>query len=199
MFNKVSESGEEDILSSVGMEEDITAIRTTLTDPANRENVTKLMDMMDEAENVYVIGGRASGIMAMLFANMLRYLGLKIHELSLGTGDYLDRCSMVEKEDLVIAFSFPRYTSYVVSELEDLHQRGVPVALITDTGLSPAIPYSELVLQCAVSSGGYFPCYSSCLSLINAISRLYSTTRKKTVAGHLRQLERKLLDQGIFL
>jgi len=199
MFNKVSEGGEEDILSGVGLEEDIAAIRMTLTDATNRENVTKLLDMMDEAHHIYVMGGRASGIMAMLFANMLRYLGLKVYDIAFGVGDYLDRNSMVEKEDLVIAFSFPRYTSYVVSELEELHRRDVPIVLITDTGLSPAIPYAELILQCAVSTGGYFPCYSSCLSLINAISRLYSITRKKKLSGHLHQLERRLLDRGIFL
>jgi len=126
-------------------------------------------------------------------------LNYKVYELNTGSGDYLDRLSMIADDDLVIAFSFPRYTSQIVHGLRDLRQTGVPIVLITDTGLSPAHPYADLAFHCNVSSSYYFPCLSGCLALINAICRAAGASRKQQVSEHIQKLESKLLEQGVFL
>jgi len=201
MFNKLSETGEDDIKDSFfaqGLEEDSAAIHATLTDPVNQQNLPKMLSMMDEAKNIYITGGRGSAIMAALFANMLRYLGYKVHDISTGVGDYLDRLSMVEKDDLMIVISFPRYTAQVVSAGKYLYEQGVPVVLITDTGLSPSLPYANLSFHCSYDSNYYFPTFGGCLSLIGVICRAASANRKKEAAQHIRQLEGLLLDRGIF-
>lgn len=202
MFNKFSESTETESDGSFfaqGMEEDIAAIRATLSDPANRDNLPKLLHMMDKAKHIYITGGRASGVVASLFTNILRYLDLKVYEVNFGVGDYLDRLSMVDKDDLVIALSFPRYTALVIDAIRDLHKAGIPIVLITDTGLSPAHPYADLTFHCTMTSSYYFPNYAGCLSLISAICRAAGATRKKGAAEHIRQLEGWLLEHGIFM
>lgn len=202
IFNKLSdyeEQPEENNFFSQGMAEDTAAIQATLNSPINQENLPKLLSMIDNAKHIYITGGRGSAMLAGLFANMLRYLNLKVYEVNFGIGDYLDRLSMIEKEDLVIAISLPRYTAQVVTALKDLHERGIPIALITDTGLSPAHPYADLAFHCTVSSGYYFPCFAGCLSLISVICRAAGSSRKQDAAEHIRHLESHLLDQGIFL
>jgi len=202
MANKLSESESEENRQAwltAGMEEDTAAIQATLTDPANRQALEKLLPMIHGANNIYITGGRASGYMAGIFANALRYLGLKVHEISFGVGDYWDRLSTVTKEDLVIAICMPRYTARVVEALKLLYEAEIPIALITDTGLSPAHAYADPVFHCTVASGYYFPCYAGCLSLISAICRATGATRKEDAAEHIRRLERQLLEQGIFL
>lgn len=184
---------------TAGMEEDLAAIRATLTDPANRLALEKLLPMLKKARHIYVTGGRASGYMAGILANALRYLGLKTHVVEFGVGDYWDRLSMVGPEDLVIAVSMPRYTAQVVEALGLLHKAGVPIALITDTGLSAAHGYADPVFHCAVTSGYYFPCYAGCLSMISAICRAAGASLKEDAARHISTLETQLLDQGIFL
>ena len=201
MFNKISEAGESDIENSYfaqGLEEDSAAIHATLTDPTNQQNLPQMLTMLDKAKSIYITGGRGSAIMAALFANMLRYLGYKVHDISTGVGDYLDRLSMVEQDDLMIAISFPRYTAQVVSAAKYLHEQGVPIVLITDTGLSPALPYADLSFHCSYDSSYYFPCFAGCLALIGVICRATSATRKKEAAQHIRQLEGLLLDRGVF-
>lgn len=184
---------------TAGMEEDLASIRTTLTDPANRQALQKLLPMLKKARHIYVTGGRASGYMAGILANALRYLGLKTHAVEFGVGDYWDRLSMVGPEDLVIAVSMPRYTAQVVEALGLLHKAGVPIALITDTGLSAAHGYADPVFHCAVTSGYYFPCYAGCLSMISAICRAAGISLKGDAAQHISTLETQLLEQGIFL
>ena len=201
MFNKLSETGEGDIENSFfaqGLEEDSAAIHATLTNPVNQQNLPEMLSMLDKAKNIYITGGRGSAIMAALFANMLRYLGYKVHDISTGVGDYLDRLSMVEKDDLVIVISFPRYTAQIVNAAKYLHEQGVPIVLITDTGLSPALPYENLSFHCSYDSNYYFPTFGGCLSLIGVICRAASATRKKEASQHIRHLEGMLIDHGVF-
>jgi DNA-binding MurR/RpiR family transcriptional regulator len=203
MFNKIAEGSSEaepdNVYFSQSLEEDTAAIRATLNDPVNQQNLPQLLTMMDEAKNIYITGGRGSASMAGLFAKMLRYLGYKVYDLCSDESDYLDRLAMISKRDLVIAISFPRYTAQVVGGLQYLHEREIPIVLITDTGLSPALPYAKLSFHCSYNSGYYFPCFAGCLSLINVICRAASVTRKKEAAQHIRQLESLLLERGVFL
>ena len=196
--NKLSDSHEDSIFSR-GMEDDFNAIRATLSDPNNQDNLQKLLSMMDEAEHIYITGGRSSAHMASLFVSELRYLNYKVYECNTGSGDYWDRLALIGKKDLFIALTFPRYTAEVVNGIRNMHQSGVPVVLITDTGLSPAHPYADLAFHCSVDSNYYFPCLSGCLSLINVICRAAGAARKQQVSRRVRQLESTLLDQGVFL
>ena len=198
MSNKLSDSSDDSIFSQA-IEEDMAAIRTTLSDPSNQANLPKFLTMMEEAKHIYISGGRSSSHLASLFVSALRYLNYKVYECNDASGDYLDRLSMIEKDDLFIALTFPRYTAQVVNGIRNVHQAGTPVVLITDTGLSPAHPYADLAFHCVVNSGYYFPCLSGCLSLIGTICRAAGASRKQHVSKHIRQLERMLLDQGVFL
>lgn len=195
---KLSASQEDSVFATV-MEEDCLAIQTTLRDSSNQENIPKLLEKMEQAKHIYITGARSSATMAQLLVTALRYLNYKVFPLIPGSGDFLDRLSMVEQTDLVIAITFPRYTSEIITGLRDLQQNRVPIALITDSGLSPAHPYADLVFYCSVESSYYFPCLSGCLSLIDVICRSAGANRKLDVSRHIQQLESKLLDQGIFL
>ena len=197
MSNKLSKAQENDPFS-ISLEEDTAAIRATLTDPANRQALEQLLPMVQKAQHIYITAGRASSYMAGLFANALRYLGLQVHELSFGVGDYWDRLALITPQDLVIAVSLPRYTAQIVDGLAYLKSRNIPIALITDTGLSPALPFADSVFYCTVSSNWYFPCYSGCVALISTICRAIGAQRKEAAADHISSLERRLIEQGLF-
>ena len=196
MFNKVAESVPLDETNAFSLEtaEDVAAIQTTLGDPTNRAGMEKLIPMINAASHIYITGGRASGAMAAYLIASLRYLGLRVHLLADGTGDYFDRISMIGKDDLVIAISLPRYTKQIVSGIKFLHGKGIPVAVITDTGLSPAHPYGDVIFHCSVSSGYYQLCFLGCMSLIGVICRTVAASRKESASRQIRQIESHLVD-----
>ena len=203
MSNKLSEnaghSSDDGSSLYLEMEEDVAAIQATLSDPYNQDNLPKLLERMDQARDIYIIGGRGSAMMAGLFAKMLRYLKFKVHDLISGIGDLFDQAATIGPEDLVIAISLPRYTAQVVEVIKYLHQKEVPVVLITDTGLSPAHPYADLCFHCAMTSSSYFPSYTGCLSLISGICRAAGSTRDRETVQYARHLGKELLNRGIFL
>ena len=203
MTNKLSENtgraADDDSFFTQELEESMAAVQATLLDTYNQKNLPKLLEMMDRAEHIYVTGGRGSSMMAGLLAKALRYLNLKVHDLIEGMGDHLDQVAMIGPKDLAIIISLPRYTAQVVDAAKYLHKAGVPVVLITDTGLSPAHPYADLSFHCTMTSSYYFPSFTGCLALINTICRAAGATRNKETVEYTRKLERELLDRGIFL
>lgn len=202
MYNKLSQSAGdsaiEDSFFAKELDETMNAVRYTLSEQTNQHNLPKLLELMDRARSIYITGGRSSASMAALLASMLRYLGYKVYEVDPDVGSYLDYLSMIDREDLVIAIAFPRYTAQVVTALKNMHQTGIPIALLTDTGLSPAYPYGDVVFQCSVNSGYYFPDLSGCLALINVICHAAAASRQTEASKHIHRLETSLLDQGIF-
>ena len=50
-----------------------------------------------------------------------------------------------------------------------IQQRGVPIALITDKGLSPVRPFADIIFHCATDSNAFLPCYTGCIALIDVI------------------------------
>lgn len=207
IHNRLAEeaSGSEDLrppLSDpfeLALRDDQNAVLTTLTNPNNHANLPRFLDMVEAANNIYLTGGRASGHLANIFASFLRYLGLKVHILQSNNGDYWDRLDMIDRDDLVIAISFPRYTAHVVNGLSSLHEVGVPIVLITDTGVSPAQSYASLVFRCEIASTSYVQCYVGCLALIECLSRAVAEHRKQIAAEHMQRMESQFAEQNIFL
>lgn len=197
MSQKLS-NAQEDGLFAKTMEEDLNAVQATLSAPINQEALPKLLAMMEQADHIYIAGARSSANLADLFVTQLRYLNYQVHALNLGASDYLDCISMVRPGDLVIALTFPRYTHQTILGLQDLHQSGVPVVVITDTGLSPALCHADLSFSCCVASESYFPCLTGCVSLINGICRAAAAARRTQASDHVCQLESKLLDRHVF-
>ena len=202
MSNRLSQGDENEISNALiakALSDDISAIDMTLKDPINAESIEKLLPMIDKANRLYITGGRSSAILAELFVTMLRYLGVKVYYLDASSSSALDNLSIIEPDDLVIAISLPRYTGKIVRSIQILHEHHVPIALITDTGLSPALPYADIVFRCKVTSSYYFPCLAGCESLISAICRALSASRKEKASQHISELEQYLIDEDVFI
>jgi len=180
-------------------ERDAENIRMTLSNPANQVAVKALLPMLDRANHIYTIGTRTSAFFSGLLAFKLRQQGLYVHAVDLGVSDHMDKLMMVTPEDLVIAFSFPRFSRATVKMLQVLHERQVPIVLITGDGLSPAFSYADLTLTCVMDSTSYVASYSGCLSLLNGILLTRSLEHKDQVEEKLQELEGYFEEFGMFM
>ena len=170
-----------------------------ITNKLSRDALSDAARRILAAKRVYVTGGRASAALAALLASMLRYLGLQVQELLPGACDYYDRLMTVRPDDLVITICFSRYTAQIAEGAAFLHAHDVPIVLMTDLEPSPLYAYAACTLQCEASAEGYFPCYAGCLSILYALCSTLGSMRGTDAAEHARELERVLLDRGVFL
>lgn len=171
------------------IEEDIANIQKTLQNPYNHENVEKLLDMIEKAEHVYVLGTRISSFLADYFSFKLRQQGVCAAALSSDCDDFIDKMVLIKPADLVITFSFFRYTQSTVDRVKTLHKRGIPIALVTDEKLSPTYEYASAVLTCAKNEQTYIVSYVSCISLLNAVLTTHALKHKDETTEHTKELE----------
>lgn len=180
-------------------ERDTENVRLTLSDPANQAAIGALLPMLDRARHIYTIGTRTSAFFSGLLAFKLRQQGLYVHAVDLGVSDYIDKMMTIGPEDLVIAFSFPRFSQATVKMLRALKQRGVPIVLVTGDGLTPAFDCADLTFRCVMDSASYVASYSACLSLINAILLTRALEHKDQVEEKLQELEGYFEEFGMFM
>ena len=199
MTKKLSNTSAENDFLAGSLAECNMVVQDTLSDPSNAVALEKLLKMVDKANRIFIVGGRASGFIAGYFANALRYLGLQIVDVSMVMGDFWNNFSMAQKGDMVIAISLPRYTAQVVDAVISAHNDGIPVALITDKGLSPALPYADAAFHCSMISDSYFPNYTGVLSIIGAICHAVSASRKEEATDHIKKVREHLAKQHTFL
>lgn len=202
MYNKISEGQSSEKMSNnvfTRVENAaVSNIQATLNNEINSDNINKLLPMMKKAKHIYLIGNRSSSFLAGYFAHVLQYLGLPVYAMTTGAGDHYDRISLITKEDLVIATCFQRYTALTVDLVRELHNSGVPIALITDNGPIPLYTDVDIVFHCSIASEGYFPCYASYMALTNAICQA-AAAYFDSAPNHVRELEQKLLREGVFI
>lgn len=180
--------GEGALLEST-LSNEVLNIQTTLRNEENIKAIPVSISMIDSASHVYTIGSRTSAFFAGLFAFKLRQQGINVSHIEWGIGDYIEKVMMIKPGDLVIAFSFARFTKNTVKVLRVLKEKHISIILFTGEGLSPAYEYADLVFVCRTDFHSYVASYTACLSLINAILAARAVQHKEHVETHLRELE----------
>lgn len=108
----------------------------------------RAVKMILEAENIYIVGYGASAYLGGIMCHALTNYCNNV-QANIGTGGPAQVARALYKfteRDLVIAISFPRYSSDVVTLAGQAKRRGVPVLALTDRPGSPIANISDLTL-----------------------------------------------------
>ena len=154
-----------------GLEEEVSVISATLNNPTNHENLPKAVSMITGAEHVYICGGSRSYPIASIFALNLQSMCLSAHPLYFDRDTFWVKVRMATPKDLVIFITMPQYSDVAVEAMQQLHKKKVPMLLLTDTGLSPALPYADLALYCSYYENYYLYSNVGVHAMINVLCR----------------------------
>lgn len=104
--------------------------------------------MILNAERIYVVGYGASAFLAGLMAHGLDpFCGTVQSTIGSGGPSHVARqLFKYTSRDLVIAISFPRYAEDVVTILQQLREKAVPVLALTDAPSSPLASLANVTL-----------------------------------------------------
>lgn len=169
---------------------DLANLQATLNHPHNRQNFDRFVAMIEQANNIYVLGFRTSAILAEYMVMHLRQQDRSIHAIIPGLGEYADKLCMARKGDLCIAVTFTRYSDDVRRGVRLLKDQGIDCALITDSVMCPCYPLADISLLCETKTFHHALSYVGYFSLINAVITATSLNRKSEATLHLKRLER---------
>jgi DNA-binding MurR/RpiR family transcriptional regulator len=118
------------------MEEGIHALQL-LGEHTSLEDLDRTIDLLVEAENIYILAERRAFPVAFYLAYAIGRLERRVHLLD-GVGGMLrQQARNIRMPDALITISFPPYSPSVVEILAEQHQRGVKTISITDNAVSP--------------------------------------------------------------
>lgn len=139
---------------------------------------------------VHVLGLRQA---APLASHMALYLNLCLPGVramtSAGPLFLEDQLLWLDEQDVLLAFTFRRYSVAAANAVKVFRERGGKVVLVTDSAAAPAAAQAHHVLLARTSSASPFDSYVAALSVCNALLAAVALRRKKELAATLQRGE----------
>jgi DNA-binding MurR/RpiR family transcriptional regulator len=181
--------GKGDILDNV-MHSDINKIRHTL-DRLDRGAFYNAVDSILDAKTIYIIGARSSEPIA----RMLNYnLSLVFDNVKFvnptSSAEVFEQMFSIGQDDLLFAFSFPRYSSKMVNAIKYARNNGAKVVVCTDSNISPLVEYATYVLTAQSDMASFMDSLVAPISIINAIIVEITKRREKEITERFDKLEK---------
>ena len=179
----------QDVVSMV-LHADIEKLRQT-GEVLDRNDFSAAVNAILNARQVFILGVRSAAPMADFLGHYLNYMLNNVHVVSdCSAGEMFEKIVSISDEDVVVAFSFPRYSSSTVKGAKYCRSVGAPVIGITDSRMSPLGQCSDHVLLAKSGMVSLVDSLVAPLSVINALVVAIASKREKELARTFDTLER---------
>lgn len=183
-----SRFGDQDLVSTV-LHSDMEKLRQT-ADMVDRAQFQAAVDAILEAKEVYIVGVRSVAPLANFLGHYLGYMLEHIHLISgVSAGEMFEKIVGIGAQDVLVAFSFPRYSASTTKGARYCRSAGATVIGITDSSLSPLGQCSDYCLIAKSDMVSLVDSLVAPLSLVNALIVAVAARKEKEVSQTLSKLE----------
>lgn len=177
-----------DVLSSV-LNQDIKLIKKTMEEN-NSDSFVRAVDSIVNARTIYIFAVKSSFALARFLGYYFELIfgNVKIIETTSKTQMY-EQLFRIDKQDVMIGISFPRYSSSTMEAMQFASQQGAYVIAITDSMTSPVTNISDCVLIAKSDMASVVDSLVAPLSLINALIVATVEQKRDEVTQTFKQLE----------
>jgi len=188
---------DQDILSSV-IHSDIDKLRQT-AEIISKEDFNKAVDAIINAERVYILGVRSTAALANFFGYYLNFMFDNVHIVTAsGASEMFEKLVGVGAKDVVIAFSFPRYSTATVKGAQFCRTTGATVIGLTDSRLSPLGQNSDYVLVAKSDMASLVDSLVAPFSVVNALIVALASGREEVITKTFGTLERVWAEYNVY-
>ena len=133
------------------------------------EQLEAAVNLLQKADNIYVVGVRRAFPIASYIAYALQHTNKRVHLVSGLGGMYRDQMRSVRERDVVIAISFAPYGKETQYCARIGHHHHAKTLVITDSKLSPLARNADALLIVAEGSAFAFRSLTSTICLCQAL------------------------------
>lgn len=170
------------------LKSDIDNIRDTY-ESIDNEVFEKVVDEILKAEKIYIIGSRSSTALAEYFGFYLNLVLDNVKIVGHGISDMFEQILRVSDKDLVIGFSYPRYSKKTIELLNYSKEQGATIVGITDSNTAPIFNISDHTLIAKTNMMSFVDSLVAPLSLINALIVSVGASEKEEITNYFKKLE----------
>ncbi len=180
--------GDQDVVSMV-IQSDVEKLRLT-GETLSRDEFHAAVEAILNGKRVYILGVRSVAPLANFLGYYLNYMFHNVHIVTAsGTVEMFEKIVGIHRDDVVIAFSFPRYSAATVKAAEYCRSTGATVIAITDKRESPVGQCSDHVLCAKSDMVSLVDSLVAPLSVINALIVAIAAKREKELHRTFENLE----------
>ena len=189
--------GNQDVVSMV-LQSDIEKLRQT-NETVNREDFQAAVAAILRARRIYVLGVRSASALSHFMGYYLNYMFDNVHVVTTsGCSEMLEKVVGVEASDVVIAFSFPRYSAATIKGVQYCRSVGATVVGLTNSRVSPLAQNSDCTLVAKSDMVSLVDSLVGPLSLVNAMLVALAAGREKTLEKNFDTLERVWEEYNVY-
>lgn len=189
--------GNSNILSGI-LNYDISNIKETLEE-IDKEAFENAISKIASAKKIYIIGVRSSSALAHF---LYFYLNLIFDNVVLvgvaSVGEMYEQLHRICEDDVLIAISFPRYSSRTIKAVNYANDNGAKVVAITDSENSPISQLSTHSLMAKSNIASFVDSLVAPLSVINALIAGLGMIKKEDVYSTFEKLEKIWTDYDVY-
>ncbi len=181
--------GNQDVVSMV-LQSDIEKLRQT-AENVDRQEFQAAVDAILNAKNIYILGVRSVAPLANFLGYYLNYMFNNVRIVTAsGTSEMFEQIVGIGREDVVIAFSFPRYSAATLKAAQYCRSTGATVIAITDNREAPLAKSSDRVICAKSDMVSLVDSLVAPLSVVNALIVAIAAKREKELHRTFDALER---------
>ena len=190
LFDK--NKAEEDLLTSVA-NIDIKNINDTLN-LIHRDEFDKTVQHILNSEKVYTIGLGISHLLSEILAYQLSQVAIDAGAFKNNYCPFHEQMPLLNKKDLIIAFSFPPYSQDTVDVAKIASEKGISVIAVTNKEASPITFFSKVNLIVHSENMLFTNSFAAISVLINALATACALKNKSRTKS-LQKETTKIVEQ----
>ena len=181
--------GNQDVVSMV-LQADAEKLRQT-GETLDRKEFQAAVDAILGAKRVYILGVRSAATLASFFGYYMNYMFRNVHIVTAsGASEMFEQIVGVGPGDVVVAFSFPRYSTTTAKGAQYCRSTGATVIGVTDSRMSPLGQDCDHVLLVKSDMVSLVDSLVAPLSVTNALIVAIAAKREKELSKTFNDLER---------
>ena len=181
--------GDQDVLGTV-LQQDIDKIRATM-ESVDRRVFDESVDAIIGARRIYILGVRSSATIAFFLHFYFNYMFDNVRMVNASSpSEVFEQFARVERDDVVITISYPRYSRSAVQATKFCKESGAKIVAITDSHRSPVAAYADYLLLAKMDMVSLVDSLVAPMSLVNALLVAIGRKREKELARTFSNLER---------
>ena len=189
--------GNQDVVSMV-LQSDADKLRQT-AEILDRKEFASAVKAILEANRIYILGARSAAPLANFLGYYLKFMFSNVHVVTVsGCSEMFERVIDINADDVVVAFSFPRYSAATAKGAQYCRTTGAKVIGITDSRLSPLGEHCDYVLLAKSDMVSLVDSLVAPLSVINALLVALASGREQSLAKTFDTLEQVWEEYNVY-
>ena len=189
--------GNQDVVTTV-LQSDVEKLRQT-TEILDRNEFRAAVDAILQAKRIFVLGSRSAAPLAGFLGYYLQFMFSNVHVVTVsGCSEMFEKLIDINQDDVVVAFSFPRYSAATAKGAQYCRTTGAKVIGITDRRLSPLGENSDYILQAKSDMVSFVDSIVAPLSVVNAMLVALASGQEQSLSKTFDALEQVWEEYNVY-